>query len=195
MAELETQFVAFAGHRLIARGGLSEVALQCKHRLESGEMARIAVYEDATGRVRDLELMGNEEEVLARLKPKTAEGSTTPSPPRARGRGRPRLGVISREISLLPRHWDWLREQPGGASATLRKLVEVARKSESKEAITRRAIEATHRFLWDIGGDLPGFEEASRTLFKADFDAFQEQIHSWPMDLRDQVARYLGRGT
>lgn len=108
-----------------------------------------------------------------------------------RGPGRPKLGVVCREVSLLPRHWEWLAEQRGGASATLRRLVEGAKKSESREAVARRAVEAAHRFMWDLAGDEPGFEEATRSLFAMDFDLFEKQTSGWPAAIRDQLARYI----
>ncbi|MFY0534142.1 DUF2239 family protein [Nannocystis pusilla] len=36
-------------------------------------------------------------------------------PPARTGPGRPKLGVVSREVSLLPRHWEWLERQPSGS--------------------------------------------------------------------------------
>ncbi len=100
---------------------------------------------------------------------------------------------MAREVTLLPRHWEWLGDQPGGASAALRRLVEAARKAGGGSDEQRQTIEAAHRFMWDIAGDLPGFEDASRALFAKDFDVFAERIAGWPGGVREQLARYLKR--
>lgn len=191
----EPIIAAFAGHELVGRGSLAEVAARCKARLDTGEQQRIALYDDDSGKVVDVDFSGSEADVVARLSPSASPGAITESSNRRarRGPGRPRLGVVSREISLLPRHWQWLAEQRGTASATLRRLVDAARNSESGEAVARRAVDAAHRFLWDIAGDQPGFEEATRALFRRDFDRVEELTSRWPAGLRQQVARYLER--
>jgi len=100
---------------------------------------------------------------------------------------RPRLGVVAREITLLPRHWEWLAEQPGGASATLRRLVEDARRSEQDRA--RRAGEALDRFMQAMAGDLPHYEEASRAYWRGERDRFDQLVETWPADVRDHARR------
>ncbi len=185
-------FVAFAGTSVIARGGLAEMVLRSKGRFDGGEDQRIALYDDDTGRVVDVDLGGSETAVLARLGDHPAAGES-PKANSQRGPGRPKLGVVSREVSLLPRHWSWLAEQRGGASAALRRLVDTARKQNTAEAQARRAIEAGHRFMWDIAGDLPDFEEASRALFAQDFDAFDDLIVTWPAGIREQLRRFTDR--
>jgi hypothetical protein len=102
------------------------------------------------------------------------------------------LGVTSREVSLLPRHWQWLSAQKGGASATLRRLVEDARKRGAEGELVRSRVEAAHRFMWDIAGDLPGFEESSRALFAHDFEKFERLILCWPVDIQSILTRYVG---
>ena len=145
---------AFVGCRLLCSGPLVEVAVAV-HAAIPGEP--ILVFDDATGRVIDLDLSGTEEEVSARyFDDEEAE---------ARGRGRPRLGVVGREVTLLPRHWDWLAEQPGGASVALRKLVDAARKQNEQADRDRAARDRAYRFLHALAGDLPDFEAASRALF------------------------------
>src|SRR3546814_490284 len=109
-----------------------------------------------------------------------------------RGRGRPKLGVTAREVTLLPRHWDWLAAQPGGASVALRKLVEQAMRDDRQ---TRRAAqEAAYRVMTALAGDLPGYEEAIRALFAGDRQRFEQQIAGWPADLRDYVTRLAFNG-
>jgi hypothetical protein len=104
-----------------------------------------------------------------------------------RGRGRPKLGVVAREVTLLPRHWDWLARQPGGASVTLRRLVEDASRSPKERA--RAAANAAYNFLHAIAGDRPAYEEALRALFAHDRAKFEAHIASWPADIRRHALR------
>jgi hypothetical protein len=110
------------------------------------------------------------------------------------GPGRPRLGVVSREISLLPRHWEWLEAQPGGLSATLRRLVDEARRQEPQSEQARQRRDATSRLMWALAGDLPGFEEASRALFASERGRFTDLLASWPADLRGYLLARLTSG-
>lgn len=180
--------MAFAGSDVISRGTLAVVALACKAQMNVADARRLVVYDDDTGFVVDIELSGSLEDVQSRYADSHA---ATKAVEEVRGRGRPRLGVVSREISLLPRHWDWLAQQRGGASATLRRLVDAARKREEPQARARQAVEAAHRFLWDAAGDLPGFEEATRALFAHDMARLEELTASWPLGIREQLFRYL----
>lgn len=178
---------AFQGARRIAAGPLAEVALAVKRSPYDAEA--ILVLDDATGRVIDLDLRGSDEAVLAGLGklaavfPELRDDAPEPAAPAARGRGRPKLGVTAREVTLLPRHWDWLAAQPGGASVALRKLVERARRenAEADAASSRR--EAAYRAMSALAGDLPGFEAASRALFAGDADGFRAVASAWPGDL------------
>ena len=115
------------------------------------------------------------------------------APPARRGPGRPRLGVVAREVTLLPRHWDWLALQPGGASVAIRKLVEAARRSSGDKDRVRFAQEATYRFVSAIAGDKPHYEEAIRALFAADAARFDKLIAEWPADIRDHALVLAGR--
>ena len=184
-------FVAFAGTLVIARGALSDVVRCSKDRLDRGEEKRIALFDDGTGHPVDIDFSGSEAEVLARLA--APPMAARPEAGKRRGPGRPKLGVVSREISLLPRHWSWLADQRGGASVTLRRLVDAARKGNAAQEQTRRAIDAAHRFMWDMAGDQPGFEEASRSLYAQNFDAFAELISDWPAGIREQLQRFTNR--
>ncbi|MDT8324349.1 MAG: DUF2239 family protein [Bacteroidota bacterium] len=124
---------------------------------------------------------------------KVHETATVPagdSEKKRRGPGRPKLGVVSREVTLLPRHWEWLSTQPGGASVTLRKLVETARKANSGKDRIRRAQEITYRFMNAVGGDLPGYEEALRALYAPDAARFASLVADWPKDVREHVLRF-----
>lgn len=169
---------AFDGDRHLASGPLAEVARAVA---SAPDPARVVVFLEATGRSIDLDLRGSPDDVVARL---------TPAPVAApKGPGRPKLGVVAREVTLLPRHWDWLASQPGGASVALRKLVEAAQRDPREEARAARA--AAHGFMTVMAGDRPGYEEASRALFAGDAAAFEARMADWPVDIRDQ-ARKLG---
>ena len=186
-------FVAFAGTDLIARGALDDVVRRSKDRLDRGEEKRIALFDDETGHPVDIDYSGSLAEVVARLGAHPMAARPAAVPGKRRGPGRPKLGVVSREISLLPRHWSWLAEQRGGASVTLRKLVDAARKGNPAQAQSRKAIDAAHRFMWDMAGDQPGFEEASRALFAHNFDTFAQLVSEWPAGIREQLERFTSR--
>jgi hypothetical protein len=172
---------AFAGPDRLAHGPVAEVALAVKAALVCDPTASILTFDDATGRVIDLDLRGSDADVLARL-------PVTDDQP-ARGRGRPRLGVVAREVTLLPRHWDWLSAQPGGASHALRRLVDEARRHDGGQSATRAAQDTAYRFLSAMAGDLPGFEEATRALFASDAARFAQYSAKWPADIRDHAQK------
>src|SRR5215470_5069840 len=176
-----TPCTAFEGSRLLARGPLADVALAVKAALAQRPTAALLAFEDASGRVIDLDLRGTNAEVVARLARHHPDGDDTAP---ARGRGRPKLGVVAREVTLLPRHWEWLAAQPGGASQALRRLVDQARRSDGGRTRLRAAQEAAYRFMSAMAGDLPGFEEASRALFAADRDRFAQHSAAWPDDVQ-----------
>lgn len=189
--QVEAQRVtAFEGHRLIATGGLAEVALRTKEVLDRGGHAPVLIFDDATSRMVELDLRGTPEEVRQRLA--ASAGTDEPaetSTEAQRGPGRPKLGVVAREVTLLPRHWDWLNEQPGGASVALRKLVEEARRANEVKDRVRKAQEVAYRFMSALAGDLPHFEEASRALFAGDRERLEEQLREWPEDVRTHTLR------
>lgn len=160
---------AFLASKRIAQGTRSELTERLR-----GKDAGVLVFDDATGRIVDLDW---------RAAPPLVEDET-PSP---RKRGRPKLGVVPREVTLLPRHWDWLAQQPGGASQTLRRLVDDARKAGGERSGKRAAQERAYRFMSAIAGDFPGFEEASRRLFAGDGDGLEQTIASWPADVREYI--------
>jgi hypothetical protein len=183
---------AFEGDRRVAGGGLAEVAAAVKRRLDVGARELVLLFDDATGEQFELDFEGSLDEVLARLEPASAPSAEPPTADGPRGPGRPRLGVVAREVTLLPRHWEWLGEQPGGASVALRKLVEEARKRNVDKDRVRKAKEGAYRFLVAMGGNLAGFEEASRALFAGDAEKFAAETEAWPVDVRD-YARSLAR--
>jgi uncharacterized protein len=173
-------FTAFEGARRLASGPLAEIALAIKA-ITRPVANPIQVFSDATGRPIDLDLRGSTAEIAAR------HGAGEEATPR--GRGRPKLGVVAREVTLLPRHWEWLNAQPGGASVALRKLVDAARRTSGDAERQRTAREAAYHFMSAMAGDFPGFEEASRALFAADRRRFAGLIAAWPADIRDHVVR------
>ncbi|RDI99045.1 DUF2239 family protein [Dyella solisilvae] len=175
---------AFDGQRLLASGSLASVALEAKRVIDAGAPGPVLVFEDHTGRAVDIDYRGTPEQMLARLVAAPAD-----QPAATRGPGRPKLGVVPREVTLLPRHWDWLAAQPGGASATLRRLVEEARRSHHGRDRLRQAGEALDRFMLAMTGDLPGYEEASRAFWRQDRDRFDALTSAWPDDLREHVRR------
>lgn len=177
---------AFAGESLLASGAAPQVALSVKAALRDGA-PNILVFDDRTGRQIDFDLRGSDDEIVARLQ---APGEAATEAPRTSGR--PKLGVVAREVTLLPRHWDWLAAQPGGASVTLRKLVEAARKGEGANVSVRQAQEAADRFMSAMLGNQPGYEEAARALYAGDGERFLGLSDAWPVDLRD-YARKLAR--
>jgi hypothetical protein len=179
-------FTAFEGQRRLESGPLAEVALAVK-RAEQRGSERVAIFSDATGRAIDLDLRGSDDAIVARLPPGPAAPEVSPSEPR--GRGRPKLGVVAREVTLLPRHWEWLTAQPGGASVALRKLVEAARRANGDQDRSRAARDAAYHFMSAMAGDLPGFEEATRALFADDRRNFTSLIAAWPDDIRDHIVR------
>lgn len=190
-------YTSFNGHKRIASGNLPVNALAVKHALASGVPSPLLTFCDQTGQVVEIDIRGSDAEMLARLPPEGYQLQGNESAPinfeesgEPRGRGRPKLGVVAREVTLLPRHWDWLAAQPGGASVTLRKLVDEARRANVDRDRQRQASECAYHFMSAMTGDMAGFEEASRALFANDAAKFRQQTETWPPDVRDYV-RYL----
>ncbi|MDN7676469.1 DUF2239 family protein [Burkholderia oklahomensis] len=204
--------IAFDGYRRLAAGPLSTVALAIKRAVENDAIGgAILIFDNATGRSIDIDTRGSDDEVSARYA--QTEASAGPIDPQhagatrapasgahaddaidresaanaPRGRGRPKLGVVAREVTLLPRHWEWLATQPGGASVALRRLVDEARRTHAHKDRSRRAHERAYHFMSAIAGDMPGFEEATRALFANDGARLREQVAAWPADVRDHV--------
>lgn len=181
-----TLCTAFDGHRRIASGTPEDVALAARDYLAQHAERPLLILDDATGYPLEIDLRGDAEDVLARLR-------TTASPPAARGPGRPKLGVVAKEVTLLPRHWDWLADQPGGASVTLRRLVEDARRAGSAKELARQTSEAADRTMRTLAGDLPGYEEASRAFWRGERKVFDRHVRAWPADVRAHVRQLATR--
>lgn len=186
------QFTLFSGHTIVATGDLTTVVTEAKLRLVEGDKERLAIFDNQTGRSVDMDYSGSLEEVVSRVHehPLLQSGPDADAEKRT-GPGRPKIGVVSREVSLLPRHWDWLNDQPNGASGTLRMLVEEARKKNAVKDEARHLRDALHKFMWDIAGDFPNFEEATRAFFAKDFDTFRAMIADWPVDVTKFISPRL----
>jgi hypothetical protein len=169
---------AFDGRTRIATGPVADVARAAKAHLDRHPDAQILVFDDLTSEPVEFDLRGTPDDVAARL-----------DQPEPRRPGRPKLGVVAREVTLLPRHWEWLAAQPGGASVALRKLVDQARKSSAGRDELRRAQESAYRFLSAMAGNEPGFEEAIRALFAGHPDRFTTLTAPWPPDVRDHARK------
>ncbi|MDR3509698.1 MAG: DUF2239 family protein [Caulobacteraceae bacterium] len=191
---LTSPCTAFEGARRFAAGPLAEVARAV---LGAGDRL-ILVFDDRTGQRIDLDPRESDEALRQRLlsyvAPLEDDDPADEISKEPRGRGRPRLGVVAREVTLLPRHWAWLNSRPGGTSVALRRLVDEARKAGAAEDAARRAREAAYRFISATASDRPGFEEASRALFAGDLDGFARLMAPWPADLRDFALRLLANG-
>ena len=181
---------AFIDQQRLASGPLAEVALAVMKASRSAAEKTILIFNDANGRPLDLDLRGSERDIVARLpQPAANPPAEDLAVPEPRGPGRPRLGVVAREVTLLPRHWEWLGAQPGGASVALRKLVEAARRASGDLDRSRAARDAAYHFMSAMAGNLPGFEEASRALFADDRRQFVALIAGWPGDIRDHIVK------
>jgi hypothetical protein len=176
-------YTAFDGTTRLFRGTFQEVVLKVKERIGRAENSSVLIFSDSTGKTMDFNFQGSVKDVLRRLEIYVSKQESGPTS----GPGRPKLGVISREVSLLPRHWEWLASQPGGASATLRKLIEEARKRSSTHISVKQVQERAYRFMSVIAGDMKGYEEALRALYKADRKNFLLHIQDWPTDVRSHV--------
>lgn len=151
---------AFLKGERIARGSAPVVADALRELPTPERASDLLVFDDETGRQVDLDL---------RVQAPT------------RSRGRPALGVEAKEVTLLPRHWEWLAQQRGGASAGLRRLVEDAIRSARKPA---ERYDAAYRFLSAIAGDLPGFEDAMREMYAGRAEGFDRLTAGWPEAIR-----------
>ncbi len=176
-------YTAFEQGRVLYRGTLDQVIIKTKKRLGKADNCHILIFSDSTGKLFDFNFQGSERELLKRLEVYIGSKDSIES----QGPGRPKLGVVSREISLLPRHWEWLATQSGGASATIRRLIEEARKKEGTQVSIKQAQDRTYKFMSVIAGDLNGFEEALRALYKRDLEKFRIHIESWPKDVRQHT--------
>ncbi|MCC7531363.1 MAG: DUF2239 family protein, partial [Candidatus Melainabacteria bacterium] len=192
----EKTCTAFAGSKIIATGDLKHVAQITKKTIDGGEKEFVLIFDDTTAQPIEIDFRGTSKDVIARIEDGhslsislaaiPSEDSDLKSDEGSRGPGRPKLGVVAREVTLLPRHWEWLNSQPGGASVALRKLIDEARHTNACKATIRESQEAAYRFMSAMAGNLPGFEESARALFAGNETKFHELTSAWPED----VGRY-----
>ncbi len=181
-------FIAFHGNICIARGTLADVLGRVRAAASTDSQAPVLVFDASTSEQLDFSPHEGLSEIQARLSPAPpAVDDSAGSPAKPSGPGRPRLGVVAREVTLLPRHWEWLASQPGGASVVLRKLVDQARREGQPRDTVRRSQECSYRFMAAMAGNLPGFEEAARALFAGHATDFAHHIAAWPTDVRAHV--------
>jgi len=194
---LPTTFTAFAGTQQIASGSGLYVWNKVQTQDFLRELAPVLIFDDITGGVVDIDPRGTQQcpplQITETVTGTTPKSEPTQSNEGVRGPGRPRLGVVAREVTLLPRHWDWLASQPGGASVALRKLVEEARRTNQGRDRLRFAREAAYRFMSAMAGNEPGFEEATRALFGGDQERFAELVEPWPIDVRSYARKLAAR--
>ena len=194
-----THCIAFSGTHRIASGTFGEVATAAKRALDNGFDGTILFFDDSTSQQIEIDLRGSEKDVAGRIAvPDVEEGdltddTTDPTTSALRGPGRPKLGVVAREVTLLPRHWNWLSEQSGGASVALRKLVDEAKRVNESRDRTRAAQDSAYRFISVMAGDQPGFEEATRALFASNQHNFERNVEAWPVDVREHAVVLASR--
>jgi uncharacterized protein len=186
-------YIAFEGDRRVAFGDLRSVARAAKQALDQNNAAALLIFDGTTSGPVDLDFRGNVDDVLARLPVAREAVQPEPEQPASRGPGRPKLGVVAREVTLLPRHWEWLAQQSGGASVAIRKLVEEARRRGDDKDRIRQGQEAAYRFMSAMAGNQPHFEEATRALFAPDPARFNALIAGWPADVREHAAMLAER--
>lgn len=187
-------YTAFAYGKYLASGELDQVALKAKEVIDADPHATVLIFEDATSHTTEVDFRGTVDDVLKRLSKMAGREASPTEATEAdqvapRGPGRPKLGVVSREVTLLPRHWEWLNKQPGGASVALRKLVEEAKRAGKGKELMKQSQESCFRFMSVMAGNRPNFEEAVRALFAADRSRFSELIENWPIDIRDHAKK------
>ena len=186
MQTVNSTYTAFDGFHKLITDSLEEVLLVVKKRLKSHREAQILIFSDLTGKQMDFDLSGSSDDILERYKIFKAQAVPAQSVV-----GRPKLGVVAREISLLPQQWEWLNQQTGGSSAAIRLLIDEKMKINlsSEKMKTKMAQEVTYKFLSAIAGDLPHFEEAIRFLYRADRKKFMEMTLSWEVDIVEHALK------
>ncbi|MEK5239399.1 DUF2239 family protein [Paenibacillus sp. FSL L8-0470] len=181
---------AFLGVGVVASGSLQHVVSTVKDALDDRDLTQLLIFDDTTGKQIDVDFRGKTDDVLKRLGEQFGDlpGAEMNHQPTRRV-GRPKMGVVSGEVTLLPKDWEWLKSQPGGASVTLRKLVGDARRDGGKQSKIRESQEATYHFMTAMAGNFHQYEEALRALYAGDFDRFYHCIDDWAPDIRNHIKR------
>lgn len=186
----QPKYTAFVDRHIVAAGSLREISVRVRQTLDERRLARLLIFDDRTGSQIDFDPRGEPEEPIYESAAPVEQAANEDQEDKPAAKvGRPKLGVVSGEVTLLPRHWEWLKSQPGGASVTLRKLVEEARRAGEEQAKKREAQEAAYRFMTAIAGDFDGYEEALRELYAGNRAGFERCLAKWEPD----VARYASR--
>ncbi len=190
----EHHYTAFLGERKVASGNLEHVVSTVKDLVAEEEWWQLLIFDDLTSNQVEVDFRGTKSSVLDRLKkPMSTDALKVQNDNQTPGRGRPKLGVVPGEITLLPRHWEWLKNQPGGASVTIRKLIDEARRLHSDKDTLRHAQEATYRFMTVMAGNHAHYEEALRALYAGDSSLFDQLIDGWPADIREHTKQLAAR--
>lgn len=191
----QKSWIAFSKNKCIASGAPREVVTEVKRFVDSHAKDNVIVLDARTSETVEVDLRGSLSTILKRIPsaPIQVPEGDIEAQTAERTVGRPKLGVTAREVTLLPRHWEWLSTQPGGASTTLRKLVEQALRSSKESDRLRQAQEAAYRFMIVMAGDNPGFEEATRALFASDIEQLQQFVSTWPSDVRNHALLLAGK--
>ena len=183
-----TLATAFEGSTRLAAGLLEDVVVAVKAATDRGGAHPVLIFDDLTSHPLEVDLRGSLADVVARLeRPPVLKPAVPVAAEAPRGPGRPKLGVVPREITLLPRHWEWLGKQPGGASVALRKLVDEAKRMNEGRDRARVAQESAYRFMSTMAGNLPNFEEATRAFFANNAERFEQLAQAWPPDVREHA--------
>lgn len=180
-----TSYTAFENDQILTQGPLDQVVLKIKRKLGNAAHSSILIFSDQSGKIMDFNFSGSEAEVIKRLD--IYVSSSSPASSEIQGPGRPKLGVISREVSLLPRHWEWLAQQSSSVSAILRKMIEEAMKKSSTANETKQSQERTYQFMSVMAGNLSQYEEALRALYQKNQKLFFSLIDKWPTDIKKHV--------
>ncbi|AJS58486.1 DUF2239 family protein [Paenibacillus sp. IHBB 10380] len=192
MRDDQTRFccTAFLGVGVVASGSLQHVVSTVKDALDDRDLTQLLIFDDTTGKQIDVDFRGKTDDVLKRLGEQFGDlPGTEMNHQHTRRVGRPKLGVVSGEVTLLPKDWEWLKSQPGGASLTLRKLVGDARRAGGKQSKIRESQEATYHFMTAMAGNFHQYEEALRALYAGDLDRFYHCIDDWAPDIRNHIKR------
>lgn len=179
---MDRNYIAFADSKKIAVGNVLDVAAKVKKYLMKDTKSQVLIFDTSNSAQIEIDFRGSPENVLHRLE---TLHDQTDDPAKKVGPGRPKLGVTAKEVTLLPEHWEWLARQPGGASVTLRKLVDEAKKKNHSKDLLRQAQEAAYKFMTVMAGDLPQYEEALRALYAGEAKKFEKMISVWPKDIQE----------
>jgi len=196
--ENKRNYYAFNAQQIVASGPLLEIILKLKSAQFHSDIEGVLLFDEGTGRQFDVNFSGTKEDVLQRYGIdqeelagfQLTEAESDVKLSQKKGRGRPKLGVVGREVTLLPRHWQWLDSQRGGASATLRRLIDETRKAGVAGELIRQSQDSANRFMYSMAGDMPGFEEAVRALYARDRQQFERETGSWPLDIANCARKY-----